>query len=336
MAKVEEKQKTVKKTSRPKKAEEEPVSEDYAERKAEIKSEIESLRAEIESLKSAPTEIESLGRRIAEMAGEIENIRNEIRGFAAPAGIDESGIERKISVVRNEIEKKIELLESKEKLDAEKISKNIIGTKALEDKLKLFALNADMESLWKDVENFKREVSDKINSTGSILESVKRLEQKNFEFETNLKNINSEINHKIDSAKNVADNLQKRIESLEGKEKADVERIAKEVLKGGDVEEKLKMFALNADLDKLWKEMEDYRKQIDERARAADRLADALNKWEQRAAATEEKARQLDEKIAALPELALMEDQIKRIEKELNTIKKYFVVAKVTQPVILE
>ncbi len=290
MAKVEERQKSVKKSSRPKRAEEKPVSENYAERKAEINPEIESLRSEIESLKSAPaqTEIESLGRRIAEMAGEMENVKNKISS-SAPSGIDTVVIEKRISDMRSEMERKIE--------DVKSETKETAISKEMEERIKSSALKSDVEGMISKI---------------------------------------SEINGKINSANNIVGNLQKRVELLEGKEKADIDKIAKEVLKGGEVEEKLKMFALNADLDKLWKDMQDYRKQIDERAKAADRLADSLNKWEQRSAAVEEKARQLDERISAIPELALMDDKIKKLEKEFNTIKKHFVVAKVTQPIILE
>lgn len=102
------------------------------------------------------------------------------------------------------------------------------------------------------------------------------------------------------------------------------------------IEEKLKLFALNSDVEKVWKEAESLRKYIDEKSRYADGLANSLRAWETRSLELAAREHDFDEKIKAFPELKLLDSRIRKMERAIADLQRHFVAAKMAEPIIME
>lgn len=102
------------------------------------------------------------------------------------------------------------------------------------------------------------------------------------------------------------------------------------------IDENLKLFALNSDLEKVWKETENLKRYVDEKTKMADSLANSLRVWESRNIQVMEKEHDFDEKIKAFPELKLLEGRIRKTERALLELQKHFVAAQITEPIIME
>lgn len=101
-------------------------------------------------------------------------------------------------------------------------------------------------------------------------------------------------------------------------------------------EEKLKLFALNSDLDKVWKDLEGLKKYMDEKSKYAESLANSLHTWESRNMELAERERGFDEKLEAFPELKLMEGKLRKMERAIADLQRHFVAAQMMEPIIME
>lgn len=102
------------------------------------------------------------------------------------------------------------------------------------------------------------------------------------------------------------------------------------------IDENLKLFALNSDVEKVWKETETLKRYIDDKTKMADSLANSLHVWETRNLKMMEKEHDFDEKLKAFPELKLLEGRIRRLERTLLELEKHFVAAQIAEPIIME
>lgn len=103
-----------------------------------------------------------------------------------------------------------------------------------------------------------------------------------------------------------------------------------------NIDDKLKLFALNSDVEKVWKETESLKRYVDEKTRMADGLANSLRAWETRNMQLMEKEHDFDEKISAFPELKMLESRIRKMERALAELQRHFVAAQITEPIIME
>ncbi|MFZ3077542.1 MAG: hypothetical protein WA139_03745 [Candidatus Aenigmatarchaeota archaeon] len=103
-----------------------------------------------------------------------------------------------------------------------------------------------------------------------------------------------------------------------------------------NIEEKLKLFALNSDVEKVWKETENLKRYVDEKTKMADGLANSLRVWETRNMQLMEKEHDFDEKMRAFPELKMLESRIRKMERALVELQRHFVAAQITEPIIME
>lgn len=103
-----------------------------------------------------------------------------------------------------------------------------------------------------------------------------------------------------------------------------------------NIEEKMKLFALNSDVEKVWKETESLKRYVDEKTKMADSLANSLRVWESRNMQVMEKEHDFDEKLKVFPELKLLDSKIRKMERALVELQRHFVAAQITEPIIME
>ncbi len=101
-------------------------------------------------------------------------------------------------------------------------------------------------------------------------------------------------------------------------------------------DENKKLFALNSDVEKIWKEMQNLRKYADDRIKIITDLSKSLQVWEARNLKVMEKEHQMDERLAAFPDLKLIESRIRKIERAIMELQRHFVSSQAMNPVILE
>ncbi len=102
------------------------------------------------------------------------------------------------------------------------------------------------------------------------------------------------------------------------------------------VQEELKLFALNSDLDKLWKLYEEQRKYVDERAKLFGALQDQITVWEERAKEMQMTKKTFDDMLKAFPEMNLLQSKLSAIERKLLDLQRHVVATKISQPIVLE
>ncbi len=132
------------------------------------------------------------------------------------------------------------------------------------------------------------------------------------------------------------DRLSRLSEKIDSVSKVDMDRLGSLANAERRMDENLKIFALNSDVEKIWKEAEGLRKYIDERTRAAADLSNSLRVWETRNMQVMEKERALDERLNAFPELKLIDGRMRKLERAILDLQKHFVAAQITEPIIIE
>ncbi len=118
--------------------------------------------------------------------------------------------------------------------------------------------------------------------------------------------------------------------------KSDSDKLMSMASEEKKIDESLKIFALNSDVQKIWKDIEGLRRYVDEKSRTATGLANSLRVWETRNMQLMEKEHDFDEKLKAFPELKLLEGRIRKLERAIVELQKHFVAAQITEPIIME
>lgn len=210
---------------------------------------------------------------------------------------------------------------------------------------KLSELNSGIEKFWKDAETSKRQMVERMKDFAGRVELEKSL--------TEMKAAEKRINEKIESIKKESDAFASksdidrlniavggRLNEFSRKigfvSRFDLDKINSLANAEKKIDENLRLFALNSDVEKIWKETESLKRYVDEKNRMADSLANSLRIWEARNMQLMEKEHDINERLSAFPELKMMEGRIRRLERVLVELQKHFVAAQITEPIIME
>lgn len=295
----------------------------------------------------------------SELAADVES------GILAVEGVMESttsgirhSIDRKvremesaISALRKDVESMKSSMEAAAKIyhggnDAE--SPKIAGKNYMEMKSRMDVLQKYVDGKLGSIDRIIEDSARKFaGSQKDITSDVNRLN----ELSKRLDSVRNDTSRTVSEAvKNVPkrDEIRKDIEEKISGKLAEFSRKIDEISKtasvktapasGADrnIEENLKMFALNSDVEKVWKETESLKRYVDEKTKMADSLANSLRVWESRNMQVMEKEHDFDEKLGAFPELKLLESRIRRMERALVELQRHFVAAQITEPIIME
>jgi len=219
--------------------------------------------------------------------------------------------------------------------------------RGMEEKVnnKLNEINSGIERFWKDAEASKRQMSERLKEFASRSDLEKAmLEMKAAEERINGKeeSIRKELNSfaskaDIDRLNNAVNGrLGEFSKKMEFVSKFDLDKINSLANAERKIDENLKLFALNSDVEKVWKETESLKRYVDEKTKMADGLANSLRAWESRNMHIMEKEREFDEKLGAFPELKLFESRIRKTERALVELQRHFVAAQITEPIVME
>lgn len=186
----------------------------------------------------------------------------------------------------------------------------------------------------KEQESFRKDVNEKLNEFSRRMDSNRNDTAKMIsealksvpKADDIRKSVDERIGSKIaEFSKKVEDMSRYDLNKL--KNVADAER---------RIDDRLKLFALNSDVEKVWKEAESLRRYIDEKSKYADGLANSLRAWESRRLELAARERDFDEKISAFPELKMLDSRIRKMERAIADLQRHFVAAKIAEPIIME
>jgi|GEM_PF-5039199 len=316
-----------------------------------IGKEQESIRKDVNEKMSAAIRQfdEKVGNKLNEFSKRMDSNRNDNTKAISEAlrNIPKSddirkGVDERINAKIAEFSRKVDEIS---RYDLEKLKSVADAEKNLEEKLKIFALNSDVEKFWRDAENSKKQMSERMKDFASRSDLEKSLME--------MKAAEEMINEKIESIKRgsnafvsksdidrlnnaVGGRLNEFSKKLESVSKFDLDKINSLANAEKKIDENLKLFALNSDVEKIWKDTESLKRYIDEKTKMADSLANSLRVWETRNMQVMEKERDFDEKLGAFPELKLLEGRIRKMERALAELQKHFVAAQIAEPIIME
>ncbi len=249
-------------------------------------------------------------------AGILKKYSDETRGMMDSKMKELSkSYQEKISGAKSELEARISELK-KAGTEGGETRKYIasLESKIAENSRKADKLGNDMANAMNAIEKARKKESAGISENGGFI-TKSDFEKYTLSFNDRL----SRLSEKIDSVS-----------------KADLDRIGSLANAEKRMDENLKIFALNSDVEKIWKEAESLRKYIDERTRAAADLSNSLRIWESRNMQIMEKERALDERLNSFPELKLIDGRMRKLERAILDLQKHFVAAQITEPIIIE
>ncbi len=334
-------------------------SEIIGKKQEEIRMEIEEkINKFEETAKSSPEnnysdDIESLKKSLAKIIADIKNTDSRIFSIENIRS-EQSGMKEISETIRkrqDETERQIS-----ERLNGIMSRSDIENARKIAEKNSL-EIKSRMDVLQKYVEGkmsaMDKIIDEKIRAGGSVLMKggAKDNNEKLKEMEDKVNSLRNETAKTVSEAlRNIPkrDDIRKDIEEkINGKlaefskkvdeiSKYDLGKLKSVVDAEKNLDEKMKLFALNSDVEKVWKETENLKKYIDEKMRYADSLGNSLRSWEERNLHAMEKEHVLDEKMKAFPELKLIEGRIRKIERALFELQRHFVAAQLSGPIIIE
>lgn len=265
--------------------------------------ELESVMSDLERSKSAKKAsiIPDYDRRLGKIEESIGSIENEIKNMkdSIRSFFSDKNTIIELQKTMNMLQKAVLELQRKSESSAGiSMQKDYQGKdKHITDAVKI--INETVIKLNKDQERIKKDIDEKLSTISKGVDE----------------RINSRLNDflkKTEITSNYGLNTGKKID------------------------EKLKLFALNSDVEKIWKDMESLKKYINEKSKYAENLANNLHIWESRNARLAEKERKLEENLSIFPDLKVIEGRLRKIERGLMEMQRHFVAAKISEPIVME
>lgn len=263
-----------------------------------IEDSIGRIEAEIEEIKSAATQPSEKADVISEMQEKLEALQKSVSEIEYAPAAEGKDFSADIEGLKRSVAEMKSIIAS---LGA------LRGGEPSFPKKDLFELKSRMDVLQKYVDG-------RINAL--------QVPQKGGEDKAIDGNINSRLN-----------DLSRRIEEIS---RQGFGKIIPAAGADRNIDEKLKLFALNSDFEKVWKETENLKRYVDEKSKFADGLANSLRAWETRNLQLMEKERDFDDKMKAFPELKMLEGRLRKIERSLTELQRHFVAAQIAEPIIME
>lgn len=294
-------------------------------------SSIESRLAALESAKGTPGtegmgfDVKKIGElenslkesmnRIESLKGEMEKIKTVKETVKGKIGMSVlENLENKI----NEKAKEIEEMEKKlnEKIEAiskapERVSE--IPTEFIEKKIDELS-----QKFTEETENIRKDFAISLEGIDKKMEAVKP----------------ENINSRIGLLEGKISEVNKIMETLKQMKERPTATLTEEVRKR--LEDKLKLYALNSDLDRIWKLYEEQKKYVDEKTKYLQSLEGQLKTWENRTEDIKQLQNTMEEKAKAFPELKVFQGRIEALEKTITELRKHILSVKISQPIVLE
>lgn len=276
---------------------------------------------------------------------------------AERTGFDVTRIDELESNLKESLNKIESLKSEMEKIKTVKESvKGKIGISVLEN------LENKINEKAKEIEEIEKRLNEKIETVSKAPERVseiptediqKRIDELSQKFAEEAENIRKDfaislegIDKKLEAVK--PENINSRIGLLEGKisevnkiietlkqiKERPTATLTEEVRKR--LEDKLKLYALNSDLDRIWKLLEEQKNYVDEKTKYLESLEDQLKTWENRTEDIKQLQNTIEEKVKAFPELKVFQGRIESLEKTITELRKHILSVKISQPIVLE
>lgn len=313
----------------------------------------ESTKAPAKDLLELKSRMDVLQKYVDGKLGSIDRIVEDRLKNIPSGGKDIESVKKTLDDMRHEDNRKIEELSKAYEGKIKELDKK---HSELISKTDERVLNVLKESIQHSVAGFKsgidrhiNDVAKKTDDTSEIIrkrqnEAEKRIEERLDSFRNDAAKMVSEALRNIpkrdDIKKDVEEKISVKIAEFSKKvnelSRYDLDKLKNVADAEKRIDENLKLFALNSDVEKVWKETENLRRYVDEKTKMADSLANSLRVWESRNMQVMEKEHDFNEKIKAFPELKLLEGRLRKMERAITDLQRHFVAAQITEPIIME